>query len=65
MDYHDNLVSLYDFNYRHGLSPDATNKALGRHDIEVFDVLGSKHIRKKDATRLIDLEARPAVRVSA
>ena len=58
MDYHPELVSLYDFTYKHGLSPGATAKALKHHDIEVFDVPGSRHIRLEDATKLIDLEAR-------
>lgn len=58
MDDHEGLVALSSFNYEHGLAPGATTRALKRHSIPLVDVLGSKHIRRKDAARLIDLEAR-------
>ena len=57
--FHENLVALSEITYWHGLSVDSMRKALKRHDIEVFDVMGSKHIHREDAARLIELEAQP------
>ena len=55
----DKLIALSSFNCEHGIHPTSARHALKRHSIEVFDVLGSKHIHREDAARLFELEAQP------